>query len=505
MDSPTCEIRDWDVFDVGDWKGEYYGPPRVARIAETFDQLRGVIKPPVLKLGHANDQELAKRLSESIGFPALGHVTDLERTPEGKIRIVRLVDVPTEIGGAINAGQFRGGSVELVPWIADPRDASKRIEGPILRAIALLGEEPDALPHLPPPKAYFADGTLVPAKPMVGALVQAMAEVTRSYSLGYRPRVRERIGQRDYSATVLCFSEYKPMPLSPGSSDAVVSQNIATEMEHGKPQKQAVAIALKEAGKSNQYSEATMSRDEMIAKLVADGIPAQTLAGLDDHELREMCGAQPAMFAAMKKCMSAKFAEETKPEGQLVGSEQKPETTAAATKSEEAPKWFMDFTAKYNADRAEDGKRLGAVEKFASDAQASKTADEATAFSERVGSVVDNFIAPPSGQKPRILRCDRQRFVAEGVAVLQTAKFGDVTDNREKAFSAWTKELEGRPVLFSQQVQMQRDADAKQATEQPFDDRFKLLRSTLRRGGMIANRVRPDTFKALRERAGLAN
>lgn len=42
------------------------------------------------------------------------------------------------------------------------------------------------------------------------------------------------------------------MPLEQGSSRETVSSNIKTEMEHGKPQAQAVAIALKEAGLSNQ-------------------------------------------------------------------------------------------------------------------------------------------------------------------------------------------------------------------------------------------------------------
>ena len=45
------------------------------------------------------------------------------------------------------------------------------------------------------------------------------------------------------------------MPLQSGKSKKVVSANIKREMAAGKPQKQAVAIALSKAGKSRRSSK----------------------------------------------------------------------------------------------------------------------------------------------------------------------------------------------------------------------------------------------------------
>ncbi len=119
------------IFEIGQIESKDYTEQDLDRMIKNFSKLQKSHRPPLVVLGHGEDQDLLKKS----GLPSAGWVAKVWRT--GKKMFADFKDVPKQVVEAIKNGAYRFPSVEIYRNYA----FNGQEFGAVLRRVALLGAD----------------------------------------------------------------------------------------------------------------------------------------------------------------------------------------------------------------------------------------------------------------------------------------------------------------------------------------------------------------------------
>jgi hypothetical protein len=134
----TFDLEGREIFAVGVHHGDKYTIEDLDEIADNFERLGELIKPP-LKLGHNDEQE--KEILRD-GQPALGWIENVRRM--GEKLVADFKQLPATVYAAIMSGRYKRISPEIVYKIKSGDTTFKNV----LWAVSLLGADVPAVKNL---------------------------------------------------------------------------------------------------------------------------------------------------------------------------------------------------------------------------------------------------------------------------------------------------------------------------------------------------------------------
>jgi hypothetical protein len=133
----TFDIPGVEIFAAGKWNGDDYSVKDLDDIVESFQELKGKVKP-YLKIGHGDDQKLLR----DDELPSAGWISNLKRV--GKKLVADFVRIPKRIYEVLQRGAYSRISSEL--WWDIPIDGKTYRR--VLKAVSILGGETPAVTNL---------------------------------------------------------------------------------------------------------------------------------------------------------------------------------------------------------------------------------------------------------------------------------------------------------------------------------------------------------------------
>jgi len=125
------ECKEIPVFEIGQVESKNYTEKDLDQIIANFSKLQNTHRPPIIVLGHDEDQEFLKKS----GLPSAGWVSRLWR--KGKILYADVKEIPSKVVSVIKSGAYKYPSVEIYRnFVEDGKNL-----GHVLRRIAFLGAD----------------------------------------------------------------------------------------------------------------------------------------------------------------------------------------------------------------------------------------------------------------------------------------------------------------------------------------------------------------------------
>lgn len=125
------ECKNVQIFALGQTESKDYKEKDLEKIVENFKKLNETHRPPMVVLGHGEDQGFLQKS----GLPAAGWVTNL--WVKGKKLYADFKDVPKQVVKVIKKGAYKFPSVEIYRNFMYNNESF----GPVLRRVALLGAD----------------------------------------------------------------------------------------------------------------------------------------------------------------------------------------------------------------------------------------------------------------------------------------------------------------------------------------------------------------------------
>jgi hypothetical protein len=279
-------IRDVEIFQEGDHKAGPWDAASLNAMARNAAALRDLLTPPLV-IGHGD----SPTAFGAEGEPAFGIAENIrveyrvlpgETEPRATL-VADLHEVPDTIAALIHAGAYRTISPEI--YVTLPQSLADRgVTGPVIKRVSVLG---GAIPE-----------------------VKTLRDVTDIYRLQVEPSkfAESRPARRLKLAKVIDL----PGGVSAAFSDVIIE---GEPMQNKKVKCADVAKAAKKFADA-VASDATISRDELLAILGGMGIDTSTITdAVPDQFLMEVARVTRAMIEEMTAANATKDVAEAEASG----------------------------------------------------------------------------------------------------------------------------------------------------------------------------------------------